>query len=159
MNIYKTVPAYSKTTGQYSHDEIVFDHIICDYCGKEISDEDEEWGGNAAGYEVSYIIRENGGCEPMYDQHDLWVNTIGLPGDKYIRSYEIFGRDHSEFFYCRNWDGLPNCEALMIKEYLKNAKNDNWSVYDIMYETRLQMLIKVINSKQYSLKDFKLEIV
>lgn len=157
MFTYKEIPLYSRTTGKFSHNESHRDLTLCDYCGRIIPKEHEEYGDDP-GQEVSYSLYENGGCEPMFDQLNLWAKDIGLDGHRYVRSYDIFGEDHSEFFYCRNWDGLPNCEALMVKEYLKNTEDDNWSIYDIMYEARLKMLIKLIKSGEYSLEDFRLTI-
>ena len=141
MKLYEQAKVFSERTGELLGTKTVECGYICDYCGKQILTEDDEDFNydHDASLEISYKIFENGESEPMF--HELRI-----PGYPQYDRYEIF--NDNEYHYCRFWDNQTNCEAKMLDNPPKQL--NNWTLYDIMYKARLNMLKKVLDNQQYT---------
>lgn len=119
--------------------KLIANNMVCDYCGKIITDDDEN-----SSLEIEYKIIECNNTNPMF-------NTIDGIDRARVNLYELF-KNHSAFVYCRYWTNkLHNCEKLMLLE-----SAHYYSLYELMYESRIRMLRRMFDLGIYSPEDFNL---
>lgn len=149
MLVFKSQPRFSPTTGQPTKPTLTEIGWLCDFCGKLRDPVEEDLAGN-----YYFTVVESGDMEPQF--HEL--NVKGFPD---IDIYSVFN-EHPKFQYCMDWDSLPShsCEREMLLKYMKGRKKTDqphFSVCDMMYAARLEMLTKVLAANTYTFDELKLE--
>jgi hypothetical protein len=149
MLLHKLQPRFDQLTGKPAKPAFAPNGWLCDFCGAHRDPMKEDLAG---GYVFSII--ESGDMEPQF--HEL--NVVGFPD---IDIYSVFN-EHPQFMYCMDWDAYPSqsCEREMLIKYMKGRKKSDqhhFSVLDMMYTARLEMLAKIFTAKTYTADELKLE--
>lgn len=130
MQRYEHQNIYSKTTGKKQGTQHVPVAQICDFCGKELTDEDE---GNI---QVKFRILEVGGSEETYYYHPF----PELKPNIKIDGYKVFS-EHPNYVYCTDENG-ESCTMNMISQY--DATNPV-NLETLMQESRIRVVVNLLN--------------
>ncbi len=68
--------------------------------------------------------------------------------------------EHPEFQFCQDWENGIWCEAAMMTGWLKNKKRpaEDCALFAMMYDSRLDMLGRVLKGGEYGMEELKLQV-
>jgi hypothetical protein len=144
MKVFGEEQRFDPRTGKPLKMHLVLKGWICDYCGRFHSL--DEYPPAV----VHYLIVESGESEAQFDH-------LQIKCHEKVNLYSLFA-DHPEFRYCQDWDNGIFCEREMVKEWVERPGFEKeFTLYDMMYVARLEMVAGVLSEGKYALKELKLE--
>ena len=146
MKVYKLEDRYDQKTGEKTGVHKVYDHVICDFTGKE-GEYVERLGYS---YGVDY-----GSCDPCMGCHDDEYEF----SDKYnFDIYELFGSDFifDEYSYNTGESKTP-----IIQEMFKTYKKETGEAVEFLDHlfrwARVRTVRRLIEEGKYTFEQFGIE--
>jgi len=105
MNLFTTVPRYSRDTGERVGRDLHVYRYVCDYCGRILDPQEEPLP------DVSYAINEDPNRERVFVGESLVVEDV---------EYDLWAvyERHPHFFYCQCEGEIAGCDQRLTIEWL-----------------------------------------